>query len=721
MTRSARSPPRAAGGHGNPHRLPAVPPDMTKTRFRAIAAALLLAAAHLALLPPRASAGDLPGATWRYYRPGNTGIQGDYNEAIWIGPDGDPWIGGYDPGSEEGGVAKLVQAENRWINFSNVDYPVIGHPDLTGTTRVSDIVADAQRRPLDVDLARRARWTRRSAARPWSTSPPPARRWPAAAGATSTSRPTARSGSRLGVSAAPRAASSATTPATADWHYWTGGSAPQGGNDWPQLVWNVAHVSIQPKPGGGYIVWADSDNSAALVSFDSDHPALDPHEFELHAGLAARAARQGLRRRLPATSGPAASSASRAATRSTRSTTARPAGDWVSPPQLALPAIDAADLGLPRPRRPPRRCSPTAAAASGASTAPAWEDLGIWGEGTSTDALDVDSVRQRLGRAGPAARRSATLATGLWQRYRVTNSSQYDSFNTDSAHRPGHRDVYACANAGPGVGGMTKFDGVRWTGFNNAPVRPRRALALPHRQLPAGRLPRRDRARWSPNPTYDGLHQWDGTSWTDLGGADESRGLVEDSTGRLWSLGPYFDLRYFDGSPGPRSRTTAPGGTNLQRDPVAAGDRLGQHLRRGDPHRRRLPVRAGLHAVPGARPPERHLRHRGRGAGRASPGSARPRGCSGSTPAAAPTSTSPRSAASPRWAPPARRHPGRQALVRRLRPLRHGPARPGLVRRRAARASIPPRATAARSGAACRTPRSRRSRCASSPAATSSG
>ena len=86
---------------------------------------------------------DFRDVSWRYYRPGNTGIQGDYCEAIWIGPDNDPWIGGYDPGVEEGGVSKFIQAENRWFNVSNVDYPVIGHPNLTGTTRVSDIVADA--------------------------------------------------------------------------------------------------------------------------------------------------------------------------------------------------------------------------------------------------------------------------------------------------------------------------------------------------------------------------------------------------------------------------------------------------------------------------------------------------------------------------------------------------------------------------------------------------
>ena len=62
----------------------------------------------LAVLSTGVCAAQIPGSTWRYYRPGNTGIQGDYNQAIYIGPDDDPWFGGYDPGFEEGGVAKLV-------------------------------------------------------------------------------------------------------------------------------------------------------------------------------------------------------------------------------------------------------------------------------------------------------------------------------------------------------------------------------------------------------------------------------------------------------------------------------------------------------------------------------------------------------------------------------------------------------------------------------------
>ena len=62
--------------------------------------------------------------------------------AIWVGPNGDPWIGGYDPLFEEGGISKLIQSENRFLNLSNVDYEILGHPAETGTVRARDIVAD---------------------------------------------------------------------------------------------------------------------------------------------------------------------------------------------------------------------------------------------------------------------------------------------------------------------------------------------------------------------------------------------------------------------------------------------------------------------------------------------------------------------------------------------------------------------------------------------------
>jgi hypothetical protein len=51
------------------------------------------------------------------------------------------------------------------------------------------------------------------------------------------------------------------------------------------------------------------------------------------------------------------------------------------------------------------------------------------------------------------------------------------------------------------------------------------------------------------NPTFHGIHAWDGTNYFALEDSmSVSKGFVEDSQGRLWSLGEYFNLRYYDES-----------------------------------------------------------------------------------------------------------------------------------------------------------------------------
>ena len=65
-----------------------------------------------------------PEYSWRYYRPGNTGIQGDQATALWVDENGDPYIAANTGNWGEGGFAKFSQSENKWINYSNVDYPV---------------------------------------------------------------------------------------------------------------------------------------------------------------------------------------------------------------------------------------------------------------------------------------------------------------------------------------------------------------------------------------------------------------------------------------------------------------------------------------------------------------------------------------------------------------------------------------------------------------------
>lgn len=57
------------------------------------------------LLPAAILAQEQTTYSWRYYRVGNTGIQGDYCQAIWIDPNGDPYIGGYEPEADRVRVA----------------------------------------------------------------------------------------------------------------------------------------------------------------------------------------------------------------------------------------------------------------------------------------------------------------------------------------------------------------------------------------------------------------------------------------------------------------------------------------------------------------------------------------------------------------------------------------------------------------------------------------
>ncbi|NJL29575.1 MAG: SMP-30/gluconolactonase/LRE family protein, partial [Thermoanaerobaculia bacterium] len=136
--------------------------------------------------------------------------------------------------------------------------------------------------------------------------------------------------------------------------------------------------------------------------------------------------------------------------------------------------------------------------------------------------------------------------------------------------RPTTGDVYACANAGPGVGGMTRFDGVRWTGFNEHQYGLGVPWPFPNDNCQAVGM-RPSTGEVASNPTYDAIHQWDGDAWSDLGGMSESVGLIEDSLGRLWSLGEYFDLRYHDGTSWIDVPHNGSWGQNIQRDPSRAG------------------------------------------------------------------------------------------------------------------------------------------------------
>jgi hypothetical protein len=113
------------------------------------------------------------------------------------------------------------------------------------------------------------------------------------------------------------------------------------------------------------------------------------------------------------------------------------------------------------------------------------------------------------------------------------------------------------------------FDGIRWTGFNNAEYGLGFPWPFPTDNSDAVAF-RPSTGHVAVNPMYDAIHEWNGTGWTDLGGMEVSRGMVEDSFGRLWSIGDYpAGLQYYAG--GSWTPVHAMNGRSLRSDPSRPG------------------------------------------------------------------------------------------------------------------------------------------------------
>ena len=500
----------------------------------------------IALSSPARAADDF---SWRYYRLGNTGIQGDWNESIFIDSDGNPWIGGYDPAFEEGGVAKFIQEENRWINVSNVDYPVIGHPNDTGCVRVSDMIADGQgnlwmgtwRGVMRMNLAAGpssiVRWGPGDSPLPGGltrdmTLAPDGTIWVSA-------ESTAWAGGGL----------SRFNPSTGTWTH----MANQGGSK----------IAAQPKPRGGYYLWTGIPGTLGMKRWDSStglwktYPAtagqpsslvsLDSVDDAGNVWMMRRIGNQGQQ----------------------QLDCLRPDGTWVSPtlppqnpvvPVAALRAFGTLQCLMIDGFAHLHRFDGTS-----------WTDLGLMPSSGFIDDLDIDAdgnIWLCGSSQGGAFRRD--VLTGEWSRYRITNCSQFDNFSNDLSIDSVTGEVYACANAGPGVGGMVKFDGERWTGFNQL------THGLGHEwpfdtDNSEAVCARPSLGHVTANPYAHFTHTFDGSSWSEVpGGPDQISQYVEDSLGRLWGIGHYGGLGLF--ANGAFQQVGGGGwGIRLESDPVRPG------------------------------------------------------------------------------------------------------------------------------------------------------
>ncbi|NUQ51171.1 MAG: hypothetical protein HUU19_00580 [Phycisphaerales bacterium] len=508
--------------------------------------------AAAALMLISGSAFAQPAYSWRYYRPTNTGIQGDWNESIWIGPDNDPWIGGYSPSFEEGGIAKFVQGENRWINVSNVDYPIIGHPNDVGTTRVSDMVSDSQgnlwlgtwRGVMRMNLAAGAGSLVKYG--PDNSALP---------GGLTRDMTMAPDGS-LWVSAEStiwgEGGLSRYHPATNTWTHMDG----RGGGK----------IAAQLKPGGGYYIWTSlgglspverwdsttnswtsfsptAGNPAALASLDSVDDAGNMWITRWYGD-------QG----------------------QSRLDCLRPDGTWVSPPlPPEHPVVQVAAL---RAFGNMQALMIDGYAHLHRFNGTSWTDLGpVPDINGFIDDLDIagDGTIWLCGSGlGGALRRDAS--SGEWQRYRVTNTSQFDFFNGDLSIDPNSGDVYACANAAPGIGGMVRFDGIRWTCWDQYTYGLGYDWPFPTDNSEAVCV-RASTGKVAVNPMFNFTHELDAEAdaWTEIPGPlDSIRQYREDSLGRLWAIGHYSGLGYFQNGTF-NSIGSGGWGMSLQTDPDRPG------------------------------------------------------------------------------------------------------------------------------------------------------
>ncbi|MCC6406473.1 MAG: hypothetical protein IT453_04870 [Planctomycetes bacterium] len=483
--------------------------------------------------------------SWRYFRPNNTGIQGDNNEALYIGADGDPWIGGYNPIWEEGGVAKFVQADDRWIDISNVDWPAIGHPNDQGCVRVTDILQDGQ-------------------GKLWCATWRGAFRFDPKKGGDSIQRfgpgnSTLPGGFTEDIELAP----DGSVIFSAYSSIWGGGGISRyqpATNTWSSLGLYGGKIASQPKPGGGFYVWASIGGSfGGSARWDSttnvwtSYPLTANQPRELISKQSVDDVGNVWMLRM-------------VDTWDSTLDCMRPDGTWIHPPLPTLPVA------------PPYIAAVHAFGNFQALMVDgfgnlqrfdgsAWTNLGPVPIGGFIDGFDIDAAGNVwLCGIGGAAKRD--VATGAWQRYRITNTGNCDSFNGDLAIDPVNGYVYATANAAAGTGGMTRFDGERWVSWNQAtyglgydwPFMTDNCQAIAYR-------PSNGRFVASPADWIYGVHEWTGSAFQQLPGLDGATRMLEDATGRLWAIGGTIGLGFYTGS----TWTNVPGiggGAALKQDPT---------------------------------------------------------------------------------------------------------------------------------------------------------
>lgn len=454
-------------------------------------------------------------SSWRYYRPGNTGIQGDYATALWIDENGYPYIAANTGVWGEGGFAKFNPADSSWTNYSNVDYEILGSFD-NGDIQFLDIVEDYENNL-------------------WFGSYRGAIKFNPQAGVSSFQNWGPENSDLMGFTYDIDVA-----PDSSIW-FTSGGLIRYNPTDgqWTAYEGSNTRIAVQPKTNGNYLVWSADTYYGYVFTYNSEtneYVSYMPEAAGDIAGLpgkdcvddagnfwALRMSYDGNWETLEFQ---------------------RPDGVWVYPDppyqnvSFYIDAFKAFGNG--------KALLVTANGEVWYFDGTAWQNYGIWRPYEVTTSVDTDDSGTVwvCGVAGAAWR---DVNTGEWHRLRLTNTSQIDYFVEDLTI-DNNGNVWMTGNAGSGVGGFQKFDGKKWTGFNEYtygfgypfPYQADNTQAIYSRPSNGDVVF---------NPTFNGIHAWNGTEFFSLENyLTTSEGFPEDSQGRLWSLGEYYNLRYYNGT-----------------------------------------------------------------------------------------------------------------------------------------------------------------------------
>ncbi len=439
-----------------------------------------------------------PGATgqgeeieWELIRPSMTGVPGDYTQTIFIDDDDSPWIGGYIPFWEEGGVGHFDGTN--WRTLNNVDCPQIGS-DI-GAPRFNDIVKTDD----GVMWIGTGRGLLRfdPSVEPWCvTKYTPGNS--GIAGADVSNIDIAPDGT-LWIACATwgggtQGGLSHYDPATDTWESWdTSNGLPWwSGWDW------VDYVAVQPNAGGDYTVWFGS-REMGLTSYQQGlfiwyGSPTPPPVTPLPTGIPGRHAvndrgelllttNQGLALRAP---------------------------DGAYTIIGGYPAGLSSEVSIVEPVSGGRLLLGTYYADVFLWDG-GWSYLGNWGSGNHTYALTEDSTGAFW--AGGIGG-SSKYENGRWQRHRLTNSGMISYFIEALAFAP-NGDVAMNGNAGPGVGGFDIMHPDRtWTNANVATYGI--GLDWPYPTDDVTALAYRSNGNLLFAPMFNGLHEFDGVQFRPL-------------------------------------------------------------------------------------------------------------------------------------------------------------------------------------------------------------